>query len=163
MTTLEPVTVGDLAPPFALPDLEGAHVRVPDRAGRALVLMFFQEAATPTCTTQIGSLARETPLLAELGAAAVCLSADPPERLRAFAAQLGSPALALVSDEDGAVARAYGVYDPATRRARRAAFVIGGDGRVRVAIPWYNPLNSDQLAQLFMQLGAGGDEEPEDG
>lgn len=163
MTAMEPLKVGDVAPAFALPDAAGDLVRVPDPAGHAVLLMFFQEAATPTCTTQIGSLAREAPLLHDLGAIAACLSADPPERLRAFAAQLGTPALAFISDEDGTVARAYGVYDPVSRRARRAAFAIGGDGHVMVAIPWYNPLNSAQLAELFLQLAAGGDEEADHG
>jgi len=145
------LSAGQPAPPFRLPELDGQAV-VPDPAGRRLVLMFFQEAGTPTCTTQVQSLAQEGELLTELGADAIFISTDPLARLQEFAGQL-PPDARLASDADGAVARAYGVYDEESRRARRAAFVVEPDGTIGLALPWYNPLNSEQFAQLFAALG----------
>lgn len=148
---MDALTAGQQAPPFNLPELDGEAV-VPDPAGRRLVLMFFQEAGTPTCTTQVQSLAQEGELLAELGAEAIFVSTDPLARLHAFAREL-PPGARLASDADGAVARAYGVYDESSRRARRAAFVVEPNGTIGLALPWYNPLNSEQIAQLFAALG----------
>lgn len=148
---MDALTAGQPAPAFRLPELDGEAV-VPDPAGRRLVLMFFQEAGTPTCTTQVQSLARESELLSDLNAEALFISTDPLARLQAFAEALPQDAR-LASDADGAVARAYGVYDESSRRARRAAFVIEADGTIGLALPWYNPLNSEQLAELFAALG----------
>ncbi len=152
---MDALTAGQPAPAFQLPELDGEAV-VPDPAGRRLVLMFFQEAGTPTCTTQVQSLAQEGELLTELGADAIFISTDPLARLQEFAGEL-PPDARLASDVDGAVARAYGVYDESSRRARRAAFVVEPDGTIGLALPWYNPLNSEQFAQLFAALGFDAD------
>jgi peroxiredoxin len=146
------ITEGARAPSLTLHTTTG-DVRVPDPAGRPVLLMFFQEAGTPTCTTQVSSLAAERALLDETGALAVCISTDPMDRLEAFARAIGDAAPALATDPDGAVARTFGVYDETGRRAQRAAFVIGGDGTVKLAVPWYNPANSEQFASLFAALG----------
>ncbi|HEY7294785.1 MAG TPA: peroxiredoxin family protein [Dehalococcoidia bacterium] len=148
---MQPLTAGQHAPPFTLPALDGS-ASVPDPAGRRLVVMFFQEAGTPTCTTQVLSLAQEAELLGELGAAALFISTDPLARLRDFAATLPA-GVRLASDGDGAVAKRYGVYDESNRRAQRAAFVVEPQGTLGLALPWYNPLNSEQLAQIFAALG----------
>jgi len=148
---VDALTAGQPAPPFTLPALSGS-AGVPDPGGRRQVLMFFQEAGTPTCTMQVRSLADEAALLGELGAAALFVSTDSLERLQAFAAELPA-GVALVSDADAAVAKAYGVYDEVSRRARRAAFVVEPDGVISLALTWYNPLNSEQLAQIFAALG----------
>ncbi len=151
---MDALTVGQAAPPFTLPALDGS-ASVPDPDGRRLVLMFFQEAGTPACTTQVQSLAQEAELLGELDADALFVSTDSLERLQEFARGL-APGTRLASDAEGAVARAYGVYDEISRRARRAAFVVEADGTLGLALPWYNPLNSDQLAQIFTALGLDG-------
>jgi len=155
--------VGAVAPHLTLNSAAG-QVDVPHREGRPVLLVFFQEAGTPTCTTQVASVVQEEETIAELGAVAICVSTDPLEQQRAFAASLGTTRIVLASDPDGSAARAYGVYDEVARRARRAAFVVSGQGTVLLALPWYNPLNSDQLAQLFLQLGLGdGAEDTNDG
>jgi peroxiredoxin len=119
--------------------------------------MFFQEAGTPTCSQQVATVDAEHELLDQLGARAVCLSTDPPERQVEFAAALGGSRLPLASDPDGRIASAFGVFDPAEKRARRAAFVVSGEGAIVLAIPWYNPANSDQLVSIFGALGMEDD------
>jgi len=156
MTSIPPL-VGERIAPFTLSTPEG-EITIPDPGGRDVLLMFFVEAGTPLCTAQVSAIARDAESLTEANARVVAVSTDPPDRQQAFAETLGLREVMLASDENGNVARRLGVYDETTRRARRAAFVIGGDGTVKVALPWYNPNNSEQYAALFAPfLG------PEDG
>jgi peroxiredoxin Q/BCP len=143
---------GDPAPDFTLPGTAG-EVRLADalRTG-PVVVAFYQEDNTPTCRTQLSALRDDHDLLVELGARVLAISTDPLESHTAFAGLLRPP-FPLLADADGAVARAYGVYDEDTRRSRRAVFVIGADGRVLLDIPWYNPANTSQYAQIFRALG----------
>jgi peroxiredoxin len=148
MTSVPPA-VGDRIAPFTLATPEG-EITIPDPSGRAVLLMFFIEAGTPLCAAQVGAIARDAELLTAANARVVAVSTDPPDRQRAFAEALGLREVTLATDEQGEVARRFGVYDETTRRARRAAFVIGGDGTVKVALPRYNPSNSEQYAALFV-------------
>ncbi len=146
---------GSLAPPVTLVT-NGGPVSIPDPGGKPVILMFFEEALTPACSNQVASLYSEAAIIEQLGAIAVCVSADPLERQLAFAGSLGIPPTALASDVEGNAARAYGVFDAASKRAHRSAFVAGGDGILKLAIPWYNPANSEQLLAVFSALGFGG-------
>lgn len=148
-------TPGEQAPDFSLPGTEG-EIRLSEvlREG-PVVVMFYQEDNTPTCQSQLAALRDDHDLVAELGARVLAISTDPLTTHREFAERLRPP-FPLLADENGAVARAYGVYDEATRRARRAVFVIDPDGAVRLGIPWYNPSNTAQYEQIFRALGAEG-------
>lgn len=144
--------VGEQAPDFTLRGTEG-EVRLSDalRAG-PVVVAFYQEDRTPACRTQLAALRDDHDLLRELGARVLAISTDPLDSHTAFAGEL-QPPFPLLADEGGAVARAYGVYDEAARRARRAVFVIDPDGAVRLSIPWYNPSSTTQYEQIFRALG----------
>ena len=117
-----------------------------------LLVLFYQEDATPTCTTQLCAFRDESELLGELGASVVAISADDPASHALFrdAQQLPYP---LLSDPDLSAATAFGVADPATRRSRRAAFVAQPDGRIALAIPFYQPANLDHFEAVFAALG----------
>lgn len=149
MTTPQP---GERAPDFELPGTEG-RVRLSEvLASGPVVLTFYQEDGTPVCQSQLAAFRDDYDVLRELGASVLAVSVDPLSEHQAFAARLRPP-FPLLADEDGAVARAYGVYDPEQRRARRAVFVIDRDGTVRLSIPWYNPARADQYEQVFRALG----------
>ena len=151
MTQLQP---GDPAPDFTLPGTDGP-VRLSELlAVGPVVLAFYQEADTPTCRSQLTAFRDDYELLAESGVRLLAISTDPLDVHRAFAGRLAAP-FPLLSDVDGAVARAYDVYDEAERRARRALFVIDPDGRVRLAIRHYNPANSAQYESVYRSLGLG--------
>jgi len=62
--------------------------------------------------------------LAALGAEVVAISSDGLESHAELARRLGIP-FPLASDPDLAVARAFGVADEDSRRAKRAVFVVG--------------------------------------
>ncbi len=155
---------GEQAPKLMLWSLDGV-IEIPDPAGRIVALMFYHEASTPACATQLASLYAEKSLLDELGAVAVFVSTDPVERQSRFADALGIPSGRMVSDERGEAAEAYGVFDEGSGRAHRAAFVIGADGRIVMALPRYSHANSDQLLAIFSALGVTSleSEEVDDG
>jgi thioredoxin-dependent peroxiredoxin len=122
---------GDLVPDFELPDQDGKATTLGElTAGGPLVLFFFPMAMTPGCTKEgchFRDLAAE---FAELGARRVGISADSIERQRSFADRYGFD-FPLLCDEDGTVARVFGVR----RRVgplpvKRTTFVIGTDRRV---------------------------------
>jgi peroxiredoxin Q/BCP len=137
MSKLQP---GDAAPEFELPDQEGRTVRLSDFAGRKLLVYFYPKAGTPACTKQACSVRDGLGALAGRQVAAVGISGDPPGRQKRFAEKrrLGFP---LLSDADGAVARAYGtlweirLLGIPLRWTRRSAFLL--DERGRILRAWY--------------------------
>jgi peroxiredoxin Q/BCP len=145
---------GDAAPDFTLPGTAGqVHLADVLKTGPVIV-SFYQEDNTPTCSTQLASFRDDYDVVRELGAGLLAISTDSVEAHRRFQASL-SPPFPLLADSDGTVARAYGVYDEVSRRARRAVVVIGSDGVIQLALPWYNPSNTAQYEQVFAALGAG--------
>lgn len=145
---------GELAPDFSLPGTDG-EVRLGDSLARGKVLVaFYFEDATPTCTTEIEALKDAYDTLRELGADVIGVSSDSVDSHRAFAERLGGIPFPLASDGDLAVARAYGVVaedDP--RRSRRALFAIDEDGKVSYAANPFSPNSLAQLEGVFRALG----------
>lgn len=142
---------GDLAPDFTLTGPDGPVSLSDTLAEGPVVLLFYQEANTPLCEAQVQAFAGDHDLVQELGGRVLAVGVDPEPETRRFAEHLAAP-FPVLADSDGSVARAYGVWDGASRRANRAAFVIGRDRRVRLAIPFYNPRNSSQFEQVFAAL-----------
>jgi peroxiredoxin Q/BCP len=125
--------VGEKAPDFALPDEDGRVVRLSDFAGRRLVLYFYPKAMTSGCTTQANAFNDALTEIASRDADVVGVSPDPVERLAKFREKEGLH-FTLLSDENHAVAEAYGawgersMYGRKFQGIRRSQFVIDGDG-----------------------------------
>ncbi len=144
----------DRAPDFALPSTDG-EVRLSDllRRGRVLLAFYFEDA-TPTCSTQVAALKDAYETLRELGADVIAISADSVESHRAFTQRLGGVPFPLASDPDLQVARAYdAVAEDDPRRSRRALFVIEQDGAIAYAANPFNPGSLSQLEGAFRALG----------
>ena len=122
------------------------------RAGRPLVVAFYSEDATPTCSAQLCAFRDDFAVIAELGAAFVGVSADSAESHVGFAAQHQFP-FPLLADPDLDAARAFGVVEEGTKRSLRAIFVSDADGTIVETIPFYNPANSSQYQAVFVALG----------
>jgi peroxiredoxin Q/BCP len=122
---------GDVAPDVELRDQTGTIVRLSDLLKTGPVVLFFYPAAMSAgCTAESCHFRDLGTEFAQLGAQRLGISTDSVERQKAFAEKHGFD-YPLLSDEDGAVAVAYGVR----RRlgpipVRRATFVIGADGVV---------------------------------
>ena len=147
-------SAGDRAPDFVLPTTDG-HVRLSDRLRqRRVLLAFYFEDGTPTCSTEVAALKDAYETLRELGADVIAVSADSVESHRAFAERLGGVPFPLVSDADLSAARAYdAVAEDDPRRSRRALFAIEQDGTIRYAANPFSPNSLAQIEEAFRALG----------
>lgn len=132
-----PLTAGDRAPAFALPAAPGETVDVGERIGRRpVVLLFFPLAFSSVCTEELCAVRDDWSGWEALDADVYGISVDSPFVARRFREELGLP-FPLLSDFNHDVGAAYGVlyedYFGLRGVARRAAFVIGADGRVAYA------------------------------
>ena len=102
-------------------------------SGAPLVLFFYPKAFTPTCTKEAcGFRDAHEGLLGLGGARVLGISRDKPENNRRFKEQYRLP-FELVSDEDGAIAKAFDVqlFGGLIPASQRVTFVIDGGGVVR--------------------------------
>ncbi len=123
---------GTAAPRFCLEGTgDGPHCLTAWR-GAPVVLVFYPEDGSPVCGDQLALYNEALPLFTAHDARLVAISVDDLARHRAFAEERGLR-FPLLSDDAprGAVARAYGVFDDEAGRARRANFVVDGEGIVR--------------------------------
>ena len=122
---------GTAAPAFELPDQAGQMHRLEDYRGKWLVLYFYPKDDTPGCTTQACEFRDNIFAFRRLGAEIVGISLDDVDSHRAFAEKHGLP-FTLLADEDGTVAREYGVLKNfgLVKLASRQTFLISPDGSV---------------------------------
>lgn len=129
---------GDAAPDFEGTATDGSRVSLAGYRGRKLVLYFYPRDDTPHCTRQACSLRDHAAELAAHGAAVLGVSTQGERSHKAFTSKyrLNFP---LLADEDGKVARAYGVMGggglvsklkAALGLADRVTFVIDANGRI---------------------------------
>jgi len=144
------LTPGDPAPDFTLPDQSGNDVSLSGLRGQTVVLYFYPKADTPGCTTQACGVRDHAPEYEFAGAVVLGVSPDPVKPIAKFAEKfsLGFP---LLSDEDHAVAEAYGVWVEKSMYGRkymgmeRTTFVIGPDGVVTSVFRRVKPAEHDGL------------------
>jgi thioredoxin-dependent peroxiredoxin len=152
---------GEAAPDFELPDQDGTPVRLSSLRGRTVVVYFYPKADTPGCTTQACAIRDRSDEFDDAGAVVLGISPDPVPRLRRFADKHGL-AFTLLSDEDHAVAEAYGVwvhkpargYMKARMGIERSTFVVGPDGALERVLRNVKAQGHDEL--VLSGLGATG-------
>ncbi len=118
--------VGDRAPEFSLLSDTGEAVRLADLRGRWIVLFFYPMDDTPGCTKEACAFRDAASEFAKGNAVLLGISADGLGSHRRFSAKYRLP-YRLLSDPDGAVRKAYGVYRWLFR-VQRSTFVIAPDG-----------------------------------
>jgi thioredoxin-dependent peroxiredoxin len=125
---LEP---GSRAPDFALPDAAGNTVRLGDLLGKGpIVLYFYPKDNTKGCTAEACAFRDSYEVFRAAGAEVVGVSTDGRASHQAFAERHALP-FVLLSDEGGAVARAYGATALFGLMTGRVTFVIDASGTVR--------------------------------
>jgi peroxiredoxin Q/BCP len=134
------VKEGQKAPEFDLPSSDGGRVRLTDLKGQALVLYFYPRDSTPGCTREACGFRDSLATLKKRGVAILGVS---PDSLAAHAKfkekyRLNFP---LLSDQDRAVAKAYGAFGAKVSYGKkilgmiRSTFVIDAGGVVRKVFP----------------------------
>jgi thioredoxin-dependent peroxiredoxin len=151
---------GDQAPDFTLPDQDGNLVTLSDLKGQSVVVYFYPKAETPGCTVQACSVRDHRADYAKAGARVLGLSPDPPAKLKQFHDNQ-SLDFTLLSDEDHAVAEAYGVWVQKSMYGRtymgneRTTFVIDGGGRVGSVLRKVKPAEHDErVLQALREAGS---------
>ena len=125
------VQVGDKAPDFTVPSQSGEQVRLQDRLGeRVVVLYFYPRDNTSGCTAEACAFRDSHEVFTEAGAEVIGVSSDSAERHAAFAGQHNLP-FTLLSDQGGRVRRQYGVPAVLGLLPGRVTYVIDRQGTVR--------------------------------
>lgn len=127
---------GDKAPSFTGRDHQGNTVSLADYKGKNLVLYFYSEAGSPTCTIESCNLRDNYALLRKAGFEVVGVSPDTEAVQKKFSTKYSLP-FPLLADTDHTVLEKYGVWDQKKLFGReymgvlRTTFVIDGKGVIR--------------------------------
>ncbi|NTS75975.1 thioredoxin-dependent thiol peroxidase [Catenovulum sp. SM1970] len=133
MNTLK---AGDIAPLFSLKNQNDETINLADFVGNKQVLVYFYpKASTPGCTVQACGLRDSKQELADHNTVVFGISPDPVKRLTNF---INKQELNfdLLSDEDHAVADAFGVWGLKKFMGKeydgihRISFLVGLDGKI---------------------------------
>jgi len=127
---------GETAPSFSLPDQDGNVVNLTDfKDKNPVVLFFYPKALTPGCTTQACGIRDIKKELEDRGVVAFGISPDPVARLPKFI-EKHDLNFSLLSDEDHAIAEAYGCWGLKKFMGKefmgliRTTFIVGKDGNL---------------------------------
>ena len=125
------IQVGDKAPDFTLPSQSGEPVRLHDRLGeRVVVLYFYPKDNTPGCTAEACAFRDSHEVFTDAGAEVIGVSSDSVAKHTAFADQHELP-FTLLSDQGGRVRKSYGVPAVLGLIPGRVTYVIDRQGTVR--------------------------------
>lgn len=101
---------GDKAPGFTAKDQDGNRVSLADHKGKKLVLYFYSEAGSPTCTLESCNLRDNYSLMKKHGFEVLGVSPDTETRQKKFEQKYKLP-FRLIADDDNKITEAYGVRD----------------------------------------------------
>jgi thioredoxin-dependent peroxiredoxin len=135
---------GEPAPAIALPDESGTLHRLADRRGEWTVVYFYPRDDSPGCTTEACEFRDSFASLRADGAEVWGISPDDAGSHAKFRAKFELP-FTLLSDDDAAVATAYGASVEKTRQGQtymgvqRSTFLVGPDSHIAHAWPAVTP------------------------
>ena len=128
--------IGDKAPELSLPDQDGMKVTFKDFKGKQVVLYFYPKDDTPGCTKESCEFRDLESQILRAGAVILGVSLDGKESHQKFIKKFGLP-FSLLSDEDAAVSKTYGVYKEKNMYGKkywgieRSTFVIDAEGKLK--------------------------------
>ncbi|MEI7027023.1 thioredoxin-dependent thiol peroxidase [Paenibacillus sp. y28] len=127
--------VGQPAPDFTLPASGGQQITLSDYRGKKVILYFYPQDNTPTCTQEACEFRDAAPHFAEQNAVIIGISPDSAAKHDKFIAKHGLP-FVLLADEEHRVCELYGVwqlkkmYGREYRGVVRSTFLIDEEGRL---------------------------------
>ena len=130
------VAVGQMAPELSIPDQDGKPVTLKSFRGKQVVLYFYPKDDTPGCTKESCDFRDVESQILRAGGAILGVSLDGRESHQKFIKKFGLP-FQLLSDEDAAISKAYGVYKEKNMYGRkywgieRSTFIISPEGKVK--------------------------------
>ena len=149
---------GDKAPSFSRTDQSGKKINLKDYKGKKLVLYFYPEDDTPTCTIQACNLRDNFGLLKKNGFEVIGVSPDDNAKHRKFIEKYRLP-FALISDPDHKILEKYGVWDQKQMFGNqymgvlRTTFVIDEKGTIRkIFLRPRNKAHAEEIVQAWQSL-----------
>jgi peroxiredoxin len=129
------LSIGDPAPPFSLPTLDGDRYHLGDAVRDGIALLVFVPGSwSPNARRQMTELAALQPTFADAAIGIVMIVTQDAGSLRRRL-EATPPPFPVLADEDRTVARDYGVFRAVSWDGigvtRPAAFVIDSDGAIR--------------------------------
>ena len=127
--------IGDPAPDFTLPTNGGGALSLSDYRGKKVVLYFYPQDNTPTCTLQAIDFSAKTDAFEQAGAIVIGISPDSAKSHDKFCAK-HDLTIPLVADEEHRAIDAYGVWREKKTFGKtymgvvRSTFLIDKDGKI---------------------------------
>jgi len=150
--------IGQKAPEFSLYNTEKNKVSLSDFAGKKVLLLFFPQAFTGVCTTELCSVRDSITTYQSVDAQVLAISVDSLFTLNKFS-QEQSFNFPLLSDFNKEASRAYeAIYDSwifdMKGVAKRSAFVIDGQGVIQYAEGFGQRRGFTRFQRHYGNLGA---------
>ena len=147
---------GDKAPAFTGKDQNGNTVSLKDFKGKKLVLYFYPQDDTPTCTVQACNLRDNYKALEEAGITIIGVSPDDEKKHKKFEEKFSLP-FPLIADTEHKMIDKYGVWGEKQLYGRtymglhRTTFLIDEKGKIEAVIA--RPKNKDHAAEILKTWG----------
>lgn len=142
---------GDKAPDFTSKDQDGKEVKLSDYRGKKVVLYFYPQDDTPTCTKEACNLRDNYEVLLKNGYVVLGVSPDTEKSHLKFIKKHKLP-FPLLADTERAIVDAYGVWGEKTTFGKtymgllRTTFVIDEQGIISEVISKVDSANhTDQI------------------
>jgi peroxiredoxin Q/BCP len=149
---------GVKAPQFSGNDQDGKKISLGDFKGKKVVLYFYPEDDTPTCTIQACNLRDNYGLLKKNGFVVLGVSPDEEKKHKKFEAKYGLP-FSLLADPQHAIIDKYGVWGEKKLYGReymgihRTTFLIDEKGVIRkIFLRPKNRQHAEEIIQAWKGL-----------
>lgn len=145
---------GDAAPAFEGIDQQGQKVKLADYKGKKLVIYFYPQDDTPTCTVEACNLRDNYQVLKDKGLEILGVSPDGIAKHQKFINKYELP-FSLLADEDNSIMDAYGVWGPKKFMGKeyigvhRTTFVVDEAGKIMHVI---EKVKSKEHSQQILEL-----------
>ena len=143
---------GDKAPAINGADQNGNKVSLADYKGKKLVLYFYPEDDTPTCTIQACNLRDNYSLLKQQGFEVIGVSPDDVSKHKKFETKFNLP-FTLIADPQHKIIEKYGLWAPKQMFGHkymgvfRTTFLVDEKGKIRKIIK--RPKNKNHAEEII--------------
>jgi peroxiredoxin Q/BCP len=152
------LTEGQKAPAFTGKDQNGKTISLKDYLGKKVVLYFYPEDDTPTCTVQACNLRDNYALLKKEGFTVIGISPDAEAKHKKFEAKYSLP-FTLLADDKHKIIDKYGVWGEKQMYGRtymglhRTTFVIDEKGVIKnIFVKPKSKQHAEEIIQAWKDL-----------
>ncbi len=144
-----PISAGNPAPNFTLPDANGQNHSLSDYLGSPVVVYFYPKDDTPGCTKEACGFRDDYSAYQTAGVKILGISPDDSKSHTKFISKYDLP-FTLLADTDHEVVKLYGVWGKKKSFGReyegvlRTTFLIGADGNIIKVFKKVKPANHSQ-------------------